>query len=99
MNSCFGCHSDSGSLPWYAKIAPSYWADRSGARRALNFSEWHNYDARRRHAEIQAIAAAVSGGSMPPGDYTFFDRAARLTADQKESVSQWAAKQLAFPTP
>ncbi len=94
-NSCFGCHSNSARPPWYARIAPSYWADRSGARKALNFSEWPGYDGATKRAEIQAISAAVRTGSMPPGDYTFFDRSARLTEDQKQSVVQWAEKQSA----
>ena len=66
MNSCYGCHSNEGSPPWYATIAPSYWSDRSGARGALNFSDWQTYDAQRKAAGIQAIATAVSTGSMPP---------------------------------
>ncbi len=94
-NSCFVCHSNEASPPWYASIAPSYWADRSGARKALNFSEWPRYDTPTKRAAIEAVAAAVSAGSMPPGDYTFFDRSARLTADQKESVTRWAAKHAA----
>jgi mono/diheme cytochrome c family protein len=96
MNSCYGCHSNEGSPPWYATIAPSYWSDRSGARGALNFSDWQTYDAQRKGAEIRAIAAVVSTGSMPPGDYTFFDSSARLTDDQKRVVAQWAAEQSAL---
>jgi hypothetical protein len=99
IRSCFGCHSNAGSPPWYATIAPSYWADRSGARAALNLSDWPAYGTQRRGAAIQALAAVVSAGSMPPGDYTFFDRSARLTDEQKQSVIQWAAKQSAPPAP
>jgi len=97
MKSCFGCHSNGDRTPWYVTVAPSYWWNRSGAREAVNFSDWQTYDPQRRAAAIQAIAASVGSGRMPPSDYTLFDSSARLSDAQAQAVVEWAAEQLARP--
>ena len=91
-NSCFDCHSERGASTWNATLAPSYLFGASSARRALNFSEWQSYTADKRKAERLAIAKTVADGAMPPGDYDFLHPAARLTANQKQLVLQWAAE-------
>jgi heme-binding protein len=89
-SSCFDCHSEAGTAPWYVKIAPSYW--RSGsARDDLNFTDWQDYGENRRNEEIQAIGRVVNRGEMPPWDYTVFHPAAELNNQQKDLVSEWAA--------
>ena len=92
-SACFDCHSEEGRAAWYVKIAPSYWFSRS-ARENLNFTEWKDYDARRRSDEIEAIGRVVNRGEMPPWDYTVFHPAAELTNAQKDLVSEWAAHQV-----
>jgi hypothetical protein len=89
-SACFDCHSEEGRAAWYVKIAPSYWFSRS-ARENLNFTDWKDYDARRRKDEIEAIGRVVNRGEMPPWDYTVFHPAAELTNSQKDLVSEWAA--------
>jgi hypothetical protein len=89
--SCFDCHSEQGGAAWYVKIAPSYWFKES-ARQNLNFTNWQDYDAERRGAEIEAIGRVVNRGEMPPWDYTVFHPAAELTNEQKDLVSEWAAQ-------
>jgi hypothetical protein len=89
--SCFQCHSSTGSAPWYAAVSPTYLAANS-ARGVLNFSDWQSYDGERRAAEMRAIEHSVDSGSMPPGDYTMLDHSAQLSADQKQSLLKWAAQ-------
>lgn len=91
QSSCFQCHSSTGSAPWYAAVSPTYLAANS-ARGVLNFSDWQTYDAEKRTAELKSIEQAVSGGSMPPGDYTALDHTARLSDDQKQVLLKWAAQ-------
>lgn len=88
--SCYQCHSTGGHAPWYAAISPTYLAANS-ARAALNFSDWQTYDAQKRAKELKRIEQAVSGGSMPPGDYTALDHSARLTEEQKQALLRWAS--------
>lgn len=92
-SACFDCHSEEGRAAWYVKIAPSYWFSGS-ARENLNFTDWKDYDARRRKDEIEAIGRVVNRGEMPPWDYTVFHPAAELTNPQKDLVSEWAARQV-----
>jgi Haem-binding domain len=89
--SCFQCHSTGGKAPWYAAVSPTYLAANS-ARGVLNFSDWQTYDAQKKSDALKSIAASVSGGSMPPGDYTALDHSARLADDQKQALLKWASQ-------
>jgi len=89
-SSCYECHSTGGSAPWYAAVSPTYLSANS-ARGVLNFSDWQTYDAQKRADELKSIAQSVSGGSMPPGDYTALDHSARLSEEQKQVLLTWAS--------
>ena len=91
QSSCYECHSTGGSAPWYAAVSPTYLAANS-ARGVLNFSDWQTYDAQKRADELKSIAQSVSGGSMPPGDYTALDHSARLSEEQKQILLTWASQ-------
>jgi Haem-binding domain len=90
-SSCYQCHSTGGTAPWYAAVSPTYLAANS-ARSVLNFSYWQNYDAQKKADELKNIEQSVSGGSMPPGDYTALDHSARLTNAQKQTLLTWASQ-------
>jgi hypothetical protein len=91
QTSCFQCHSNSGSAPWYAAVSPTYLAANS-ARGVLNFSDWQNYNPDKRQAALKNIQQSVGANSMPPGDYTALDHSARLSEDQKQILLKWAAQ-------
>lgn len=88
--SCFDCHSAQHPGPWNAKLAPSYLFGARSALNALDFSDWDSYSASRRNADKTAIAKVIKGHSMPPGDYDFLHPAAKLTAEQRRELLQWA---------
>jgi uncharacterized membrane protein len=90
-SSCYECHSAAGTAPWYAAVSPTYLSANS-ARGVLNFSDWQTYDAQKRADELKSIAQSVSGGSMPPGDYTALDHSARLSEEQKQVLLTWASQ-------
>jgi len=95
--SCFDCHSDRGSGPWNAKLAPSYLFGANKARAVLNFSNWSTLNEKQRKVTASAIATVVDSGSMPPGDYDFFHPSAKLTDEQKKLVLQWTSQHTALP--
>jgi len=72
-------------------VSPTYLAANS-ARGALNFSDWQSYDDDKKAAALKRIGQSVSGGSMPPGDYTALDHSARLGEDQKRVLLKWTAE-------
>lgn len=89
--SCYGCHSDSRSLSWHAKLAPSAWFAGS-ARKKLDFSSWQSLPADRRSEALRSIERVVSGGEMPPWDSALFDATEKLSAAEKERVAAWASE-------
>lgn len=91
--SCYPCHSSAPALPWLGRLAPSSWP--GSARTVLDFSQWATYEPARRAAALNAIAAAVDGGGMPPADYTFFDSSAKLTGEERHRLAAWALAQAA----
>lgn len=95
VTSCAPCHSAVRSDPWFAKLAPSSWSTR-GARAAFDLSDWDAADAVRRATLARAVATVVEAGTMPPADYTFFNRAARVADAQKQTVVAWAARHTAM---
>src|SRR5579862_1474490 len=95
QKSCYQCHSTGGIAPWYAAVSPTYLAANS-ARGVLNFSDWQTYDEQKKDDALKNIEQTVSGGSMPPGDYTALDHSARLADDQKRALLKWAS-QAALP--
>lgn len=92
-NSCFDCHADEGSGQWNAKLAPSYLFGARKAREVLNFSNWSTLDAKQQSATAAEIASVVASGSMPPGDYSFFHPAAKMSNEQKNLVLRWTRRQ------
>jgi heme-binding protein len=88
VDSCYACHSDRRTDPWYAHLAPSSWSSRG--RVVLDFSAWQSQPPEKQKAELAAISAVVRDGYMPLKDYTFFNRAAKLSDEQKQALVRWA---------
>lgn len=90
---CGDCHSDQTHWPWYSQLAPVSWLVRKDVeegRKFLNFSQWNTYPAAGRMAYVASIASAAKGGSMPPKAYTLMHAEARLSAEEREALADWA---------
>jgi len=84
--SCYDCHSNETTWPWYSKVAPMSWLaqnDIREGRRALNFSTWGQGE-----FELSEIAKVLREGSMPPLQYTLLHPTAKLSASEKETLIQ-----------
>jgi hypothetical protein len=95
-NSCYDCHSFETRWPWYSCIAPVSWTvarDVKAARASMNFSDWPNDDARRARKRWRRIAEDVQNGEMPPPNYVWVHRQARLSAQQRAELVKWAEEQ------
>jgi len=80
--SCYDCHSNESEWPPYSYVAPMSWLvrrDVEEGRDALNFSTWDQGE-----QEAHDAAEAVDEGSMPPTQYTFLHRDAKLSDSEKQ---------------
>jgi hypothetical protein len=90
---CYDCHSYETRWPWYGHVAPvSWWLNShvADARAQLNFSEWPHNDPQKASRKLNHIGDAVRDGDMPLPSYAKIHRAARLTEEQRNTLSEWA---------
>ncbi|APQ15863.1 heme-binding domain-containing protein [Maribacter hydrothermalis] len=91
--SCYDCHSNNTTYPWYNNIAPiSYWLANhvNEGKEHLNFSEWENYSLDKKDHLLEEIEEEVMNGTMPITDYTFLHSKAKLSKSQINDVVEWA---------
>ena len=92
-SSCFDCHSNQTVWPWYSKVAPVSWviADHvEDGRRHLNFSTWYEYSPKKQLKKLDELAEEVEEGKMPMEQYLYLHSEAKLSAEQKEKLVNWA---------
>jgi hypothetical protein len=90
---CYDCHSNNTRYPWYAEVQPTSWwlaSHIADGKRALNFSEFGAYTAKRQGRKLTAITDQVGDREMPLPSYTWIHRDARLTDAQIKAVTDWA---------
>lgn len=92
---CYDCHSANTEYPWYNTIAPvSYWlADHiEDGKKHLDFSDWQNYDEKKKDHKLEELIEEVKGGSMPLKEYTWTHVDAKLSEEQISALVSWAEK-------
>lgn len=92
--SCYDCHSNNTSYPWYARIQPMGWLLANHIRdgkKDLNFSEFTAYSKRRRLSKLKSIQNSIKNGSMPLSSYTLLHRDAKLSEQDKSLLINWAS--------
>lgn len=91
--SCYDCHSNNTTYPWYSNIQPLGWWLQNHiieGKQELNFDEFGNYDQKKQKHKLQELIEVVDNGEMPLGSYTIIHRSARLSPDQKDKLISWA---------
>ena len=92
VRSCENCHSNQTSWPWYSYVAPASWVianDVHQARKAMNFSEWGSYPAKKKEERLEEICEQVTNGDMPDPKYLLLHRSAHITPEERTAVCQW----------
>ena len=90
---CYDCHSNETEWPWYARVAPVSWLiarDVRKGRAELNFSTWNQYSTQQRVKKLKETWEQVAEGEMPPWFYLPAHREARLSAEDRTLLRQWA---------
>jgi len=93
---CYDCHSYETRWPWYGHVAPiSWWLDEHvrDARERLNFSEWPHDDVQQAAKKWNHVSNTVRDGDMPLPSYAWIHKPARLTAEQRKELADWAEQE------
>jgi hypothetical protein len=95
QESCYDCHSNNTEYPWYNNVAPfSYWLSNhiKDGKKHLNFSNWGNYDDKKKDHKLEEVVEMIEAGEMPLNEYTWTHETAKLTEEQQNAVIAWANK-------
>jgi hypothetical protein len=90
--SCYDCHSNESTYPWYSNIAPvSWWVKDhiNEAREELNFSEWGTYEWKRTDHKLEECAEEVDEVEMPLKSYLIAHSEARLSDEDRAKLVDW----------
>ena len=89
--SCYDCHSNNTTYPWYSKIQPvSWWLNDhiSEGKRELNFDEFGSYSIRRQFHKLKEANEQLEENEMPLQSYTIIHRNASINDAQKQTIIQ-----------
>jgi len=90
--SCYDCHSNQPSYPWYTNVAPvSWWIKHhiNEGSHHLNFSEWGNYSQKKKDHKLDECIEMVEADDMPMSSYTLMHKDATLSELQKKKLIDW----------
>jgi len=93
--SCFDCHSNTTTWPWYSHVAPTSWLvadDVKEGRRHVNFSTWADYDETRQISKLDMISEMVTGDKMPLKTYRLMHPKAALSKAEVNLINSWAER-------
>ncbi len=92
QRACQDCHSKNTTWPWYAHVPPISWEIRKDVERGrtfLDLSKWNDYTEAERLTFTVAIGSAVQDELMPPGNYVWMHKTARLSRDERALIREW----------
>ncbi len=92
--SCFDCHSNHTTYPWYSNIAPVSWFTKSHVKKGrekMNFSTWSSYDDEKKLKYLEKIPKAIQS-KMPLPNYLIMHKEAALSDADKEAIKAWTAE-------
>ena len=87
--SCYDCHSNESSYPWYTNIQPVGWWVKNHideGKHHLNFSEFGTYSAKRQSHKMEECYELIEENEMPLKSYTIAHQDAVLDDATKEQL-------------
>ena len=93
--SCFDCHSNHTSYPFYAQVAPiSFWINHhvEEGKEHLNFSDWNNYSIKKKLHKLDEIIEEIEEHEMPLRSYTLLHTDAKLNEEASKLLVNWSKK-------
>ncbi len=95
--SCYDCHSNHTTWPWYSSVAPMSWLvidDVIRGREKMNFSEWGKLSSSKQNIRLESICEEITEGEMPLKQYLIIHRDAELSQADKDLLCNWANNEL-----
>uniref|UniRef100_UPI004047C68B heme-binding domain-containing protein n=1 Tax=Flavobacterium sp. TaxID=239 RepID=UPI004047C68B len=89
QTSCYDCHSNNTSYPWYNTVQPVAWFLENHieeGKAELNFSEWDSYSNRRKISKLKSIVSQIKDNKMPLSSYTFIHKEAVLDNTKRQEI-------------
>lgn len=90
--SCYDCHSNNTSYPWYSKVQPVKWwlSDHvNSGKRHLNFDEFNTYSRDKKLEKLDEIIETIKEGEMPLTSYTAIHQEAKLSLSDQSEIEKW----------
>ncbi|WP_296312113.1 heme-binding domain-containing protein [Winogradskyella sp. UBA3174] len=90
--SCFDCHSDHTTYPWYNNITPvNYWLEShvKDGKKHFNASKWTEYSDKKKDHKLDELAEEVGEKEMPLPSYTWTHDDADLSQAQIDAIVAW----------
>jgi hypothetical protein len=90
---CNDCHTNNTIYPWYASVQPVlWWLDDhvKEGKSHLNFDEYTTYNLRRQYHKMEEVIEMVKEKEMPLDSYTWVHRDAKLTDEERVTLTSWA---------
>jgi hypothetical protein len=91
--SCYDCHSNETTWPWYSNVAPASWflIDHvNHGREHMNFSDWARYNPKEAEELLEEMCEEVEKGAMPLSSYLILHPDAKLSDQDKQMICDWA---------
>jgi uncharacterized membrane protein len=95
--SCYDCHSNHTTWPWYSSIAPASWLladDVETGRKKMNFSEWTSLSDAKKEARLNEICEEIRADEMPLPAYLLLHGDAKLTPEEKDILCSWVETEI-----
>ena len=90
--SCYDCHSDYTTYPWYSRIQPvGFWLNNhvNEGKHHLNFSQFNTYTLKRKLHKLDEVVETIAENEMPLKSYTWIHGDAKLSDAQNEILKTW----------
>jgi hypothetical protein len=94
--SCYDCHSNNTTWPWYSYIAPTSWltaSDVKTGRTNMNLSTWGTYKKSRQINKLEQISDQLTDDKMPLKKYRLMHPNAALSKAEVDMMCAWAEKE------
>ncbi len=89
--SCYDCHSNKSTYPWYDRVAPVSWIVKDhvkNGRKVVNFSLWNSYKKKKQKFFADKLGKSIII-RMPMPSYLWLHPEARLSNAEKKLLKEW----------